>query len=182
MLRVVVKTETPEWCIARSINQATIIFKQILLDGNSIKAIVSFKTSKGNKTIVIRDHECPLARAILESGAIVVSAEVRRDYVVWVLACTDEEFKRLLDGLDELQIEYELLWKSSFFDNDDEINYKELEILRLALDLGYFENPKRIKLEDLAKMLDMSKATASDLLRRALKKVVKKYIFERCSL
>ena len=178
MLRVVIRTETPEWCIAKSLNQATIIFKHIVLDGNCIKAIVSFKTSKGNKTVVIRDHECSLARAILESGAIVVSAEVRKDYVVWVLACTDEEFRDLLDGLDGLQIGYELLWKSSFFDNEDEINYKELEILRLALDLGFFENPKRIKLEDLAKILGMSKATASDLLRRALKKAVKKYITE----
>lgn len=53
------------------------------------------------------------------------------------------------------------------------MSYKEFEILGLALDYGYFENPKRIKLEELAKMLDISKATASDLLRRTLKKSLK---------
>jgi predicted DNA binding protein len=54
-----------------------------------------------------------------------------------------------------------------------ELSYKELEMLRLALEYGYFENPKKIKLRDLAKMLEISEATASDLIRRALKKLLK---------
>jgi len=112
----------------------------------------------------------------LSSGAIVVSAIVRRDYIIWTLACTIEEFKRLISVLDKANLNYELIWKSSFFDEDDGLSYKEFEILRIALDLGYFENPKKIKLEDIAKNLDISKAAASDLLRRALKKVVKKFI------
>ncbi len=152
------------------------MFKQIWLDKEGIKTLITFKTPDENKTHIIRNHKCVLAERILSSGAIVVSAIVRRDYIIWTLACTIEEFKRLISVLDKANLNYELIWKSSFFDEDDGLSYKEFEILRIALDLGYFENPKKIKLEDIAKNLDISKAAASDLLRRALKKVVKKFI------
>jgi len=176
VLRIVIKTETPEWCLIKKLDRATMFFKQIWLDEDGIKALVMFKTPNGNETHVIRNHRCALAEMILSSGAIVISAIVRKFDILWTLACTDEEFKQLMSALDEIDLDYELIWKSSFFDEDDGLSYKELEILRLALDYGYFENPKRIKLEDIAKMLNISKATASDLLRRALKKVVKKYV------
>jgi predicted DNA binding protein len=176
VLKVVIKTETPEWCLIRRFNEATILFKQIWFDEDGIKALVTFKTPNGNKTHVIRNHRCPLAECILNSGAIVVSAIVSKDEIVWNLACVDEEFKRLMLNLSKIDLECELIWKSSFFEEDDGLSYKELEILRLALNYGYFENPKGVRLEDIAKMLNISKATASDLLRRALKKVVKKFI------
>jgi predicted DNA binding protein len=179
MLKVIVKTETPPWCLIRKYTQASMFFKQIWLDKDrKVKALVIFKTPKGNETIVVRDHRCKLADAILNSGAIVVSAEVRRQDILWVLACTSEEFKRLMENLDETNLRYELLYKSNFFEVCTDLSYKESEILRLALDLGYFENPKRVKLEDLAKRLGMSKATASDLIRRALKKIVMRFVFE----
>jgi len=178
VLRVVIRTETPEWCLIKKLDRATILFKQIWLDEDGIKALVTFKTPDGNETHVIKNHRCALAENILSSGAIVVSAVVRRYDILWTLACTDEEFKRLMSTLDESNLNYELIWKSSFFEESDDLSYKELEVLRLALDYGYFENPKRIKLEDIAEMLDISKATASDLLRRALKKIVKKFIIE----
>jgi len=87
------------------------------------------------------------------------------------LVCTWEEFKNLVASLNDLNLSYELVWKSSFFE-DKKLSRRELEILKLALEHGYFENPKRVKLKELAKMLGISEATASNLIRRALKKVV----------
>ena len=66
---------------------------------------------------------------------------------------------------------YEVIWKSSFLE-DKKLIHKEFEVIKLALEHGYFENPKKIKLRDLARMLDVSEATASSLIRRALRKVV----------
>lgn len=125
--------------------------------------------------MVVREHECCLARAILESGAIIVSAVVNHDDVVWNIVCTADEFKDLINRIEELNFKYDILWKAEFFDESD-LSYKEFEILRLALEKGFFENPKRVRLEDLAKELEISTASASDLLRRALKKVVKNYL------
>ena len=48
-------------------------------------------------------------------------------------------------------------------------------MLKLAFEKGFFESPKKIKLDDLAKILGVSKSTASETLRRAIKKVVMRY-------
>jgi len=177
MLKVVIKTATPNWC--RKIHgNGVMILKQIWLDKEGrVKALASLKSMNGCRDVIIRDHECELAKTILGSGAMVVLAQVRKDGILWTLVCTWEEFKTLMNSLNNLNLGYELIWKSSFFEKRNELSYelsyKELEILRLALEYGYFENPKKIKLRDLAKMLGVSEATASDLIRRALKKSLK---------
>jgi len=43
------------------------------------------------------------------------------------------------------------------------------------LEYGYFENPKKVKLKELA--LEMSEATALVLIRKAMKKVVEHFIY-----
>ena len=179
MFKVVIKTETPEWCLIKKHNFSTILFKQIWLDKkNDIKALINYKTKNKNVSVLIRNHRCPLAEAILSSGAIVVSAEVKLNEIIWILACTQDELKKLIENLEKSEFNYELIWKSKFFEEDNEISQREREILLLALKFGYFETPKRIKLEEIAKSLGISKSTASELLRRALKKVIKKFVLE----
>jgi predicted DNA binding protein len=75
--------------------------------------------------------------------------------------------------IDDLNLDYEIIWKTKFFE-DKMLSRKELETLKLALEYGYFENPKRIKLKELARILDVSEATVSILIRKALKKVVER--------
>lgn len=52
----------------------------------------------------------------------------------------------------------------------------ELYVLRVAHEEGYFEWPRRVRLEDLAARLGVSKATVAEHLRRALKKLLNVYI------
>lgn len=148
MLKVVIKTATPNWC-HKIHGNGVMILKQIWLDKEGkVKALASLKSMNGCRDVIIRDHECELAKTILGSGAMVVLAQVRKDGILWTLVCTWEEFKTLMNSLNNLNLGYELIWKSSFFEKRNELSYelsyKELEILRLALEYGYFENPKKI--------------------------------------
>ncbi len=180
MLKVVIKTATPQWCMAKKLDNSKIIFKQIWYERDGkIKALVIYKSKKGNNVQIIRDHECHLARTILDSGAIVVSAEVTQDEITWVLACTKDEFKRLLELLENEGFGYEIIWKTKFSEKCFELSYLEEEMLKLALKNGYFDSPKGIKLEELAKLLGLSKSTVSELLRRVVKKIAERYIIER---
>jgi len=178
VLRVVIKTEVPKWCIIKNINRENvcILFKQVWPDKCGIRALVTFKTPNGNKSKILKEHRCPLAESILNSGAVILSAVVKDCEILWSIACTDDEFKRLMNSLDGVNVHYELIWKSKFFDENDDLSYRELEALMIAFNHGYFENPKKIKLEEIAEIIGVSKATASDLLRRAVKKVIKKYV------
>lgn len=49
---------------------------------------------------------------------------------------------------------------------------RQQQVLRAAVEMGYFENPKRVRLHDLGKLLGMDKSTVSEVLRRAQKRVL----------
>ncbi len=75
-----------------------------------------------------------------------------------------------------LKLNYEIISKTKFFE-EDTLTHKKLEVLRLALEYEYFENPKKVKLKELAKALEVTEATASVLIRKAMKKVVEHFIY-----
>lgn len=51
-----------------------------------------------------------------------------------------------------------------------------MQVLRTALEKGYFKRPKRVRLEELASKIGVSKATVAEHLRKALGKVLNAYI------
>ena len=57
-----------------------------------------------------------------------------------------------------------------------ELTTEQERVLETAFDLGYFDIPKKIKLEDLARRLNISKATLDVVLRRAQRKVVASHV------
>jgi predicted DNA binding protein len=175
MLKVVIKTDVPEECCRVRYGDFMVLQRiQPDVDGR-IKALVTFKSTNKYEHTIVKGHECRLAKVLLDSGVIVLYAQVKGDKAFWTLACNWDEFKNLVFLLDDLNLGYEILWKSKFFE-DKSLTNKEIEMLKLALACGYFENPKRIKLRELANMLDVSEATASSLIRKALKKVVERVI------
>ena len=163
MLRVVIRTDVPDEC-KKSRYGDFITLRRIQSDPNGrIKALIAFKSKRKYEYTLIDTHECKLARALLDSGVIVLHAHVRKNDVLWTLACNWEEFKRLMSNLGNLNLNYELIWKSNFFE----------DVKLFKIELGY---PKRVKLKELAKILNVSEATASNLIRKALKKVVEQIL------
>ena len=176
MLRVVIKTEIPKECYIECHGDVMII-KRVQTDKDGrVKALVTFKPMNMHDIIIRNYHECQLAKVLFGSGAIVLSAQVKKDEIFWTLACTWEEFRNVVESLDNSNINYELVWKSAFFEDNKKLSFRELEILKYALEYGYFDSPKKIKLRELAEMLDVSEATASNLIRKALRKVVEQEI------
>ncbi|WP_457548909.1 helix-turn-helix domain-containing protein [Archaeoglobus sp.] len=173
MLRIVIRTDVPDECKkSRYGDSITLRRIQSYPDGK-IKALIVFKSKNKYEYTLIDAHECKLVKALLDSGAMVLHAQVRKNEVLWTLVCSWDEFKKLTANLNELNLGYELVWKSNFFE-DVKLSGSEFEALKLALELGYFENPKKVKLKELAEILNVSEATASNLIRKALKKVVEK--------
>ena len=56
----------------------------------------------------------------------------------------------------------------------DLTSYQE-DILHIAMERGYFDNPKKVKLTELAEMFDISVSSMSEILRKALKKVMQEH-------
>jgi predicted DNA binding protein len=52
----------------------------------------------------------------------------------------------------------------------------EFELLERAIELGYFETPKRINLDDLAKQLNISKTTLNEKLRSVNRSIMDRFL------
>ncbi|RUM34931.1 MAG: hypothetical protein DSY33_00865 [Archaeoglobus sp.] len=171
MLNVKIRTSIPEYCIVKKYPNAVLKLRCVCRGEKGIKALVNLKTSDRKTVIVIDEHRCPLAQKILNSGAIVSSAEIHKD-IIWNVVCNNDTLKNLMNELEKSKVNYELISKEKF-SGDDEITYKEYVLLKLAFESGFFDSPKKIKLEEIAETLNISKSTASETLRRGLRKVLK---------
>lgn len=59
-----------------------------------------------------------------------------------------------------------------------ELTLAQEKLLQMALDLGYFDIPKRITLDKLARRLEISKTTLDMMLKRAQRKLTASHVGE----
>jgi predicted DNA binding protein len=178
MLKVKIKTQSKNCYLLKNFPDAILKHYQICRGKRGVKVVVSIKTRDGERMEVIDEHPCEVAMGILDSGAIVTSSEVFGDIMTWITICSNHEvFKEIIRKLEGLNIDYEIVYKANLYEREerDGITHNEYRLLKLAFEKGFFDSPKRIKLDELARLEGVSKSTASDTLRRAMKKVFSKF-------
>jgi hypothetical protein len=141
--------------------------------------VVGSELSKSDKTSVVgmvTTHDCPVCSTFAGLNCFLVSAETKSpEKMEWrVFLSGDRDLKSLFRRLDRNRVEYSVVELTHTIRRKAATSRQE-EIVRVALDLGYFEFPKRIKLEELAGKLGLSPATLSEILRRAEKHILSKY-------
>ena len=122
---------------------------------------------------MVSTHDCPICSTFAGLNCFLVSANtIDERKMEWKLFIGgDTDLKTLCARLDTNRVKYELL-EVSHRVQKKEMTARQEEILRVAYDLGYFEFPKRIKLEDLAAKLGITNGTLAEILRRAEKNVL----------
>jgi predicted DNA binding protein len=122
---------------------------------------------------MVSTHSCPICSTFAGLNCFLISADSRDGgKMEWrLLIGGDTDLKELCGRLDANRVKYNIL-EVSHRVQKKEMTARQEDILRTALDLGYFEFPKRIHLEELADKLGITPATLSEILRRAEKKVL----------
>lgn len=137
--------------------------------------VYSDMTKAGRNRVVgmVSTHDCPICSTFAGLNTFLISANTRDDgRMEWrLLIGGDTDLKTLCGRLDGKQVKYEIL-EASHQAQKREMTARQEEILRVALDLGYFDFPKRIRLEVLAEKLGISPGTLSEILRRAEKNIL----------
>ncbi len=90
----------------------------------------------------------------------------------------DDTLKKVTDRLDSKHIGYRIL-EVTHLSNANDLTARQEQIVKMALEMGYFEFPKKIKLEGLSERLGVSAGTLSEILRRAEKNILTHYFRER---
>jgi len=124
----------------------------------------------------VRVKECPVCSLFAVADGFLVGADVLdKDRMRWEILVRDEAGLQLLsEELRRRGIEHQLVEKVHL--KKTELTARQDQILRIALELGYFDFPKRIKLERLADRLGVTAGTLSEVLRRGVKKALREYL------
>jgi predicted DNA binding protein len=197
MLKLQIRTSLPDSCALGAIKE---IAKEAILEvegfakaENKIKSLINLKARKVGEVIknlpsfcegiavssaeakiLIKEHTCLTVYPILESGCIITGVDFNERNIYWDIVCDDEAFVNLIRELEDYGVDFEIIYKGKP-ESDSEVTFREEEVLRIALERGYFDYPKRIKLEELASFFGVAPSTLSEILRRGQKKVLEKY-------
>jgi hypothetical protein len=116
---------------------------------------------------------CAVCKLLAENGCFLDSAASRSDGVLqWnVIATNADALGGLVNKIRALGCSVELK-KVSKLASFSELTKTQERVLQMAYELGYFEIPRRIRLERLAKQLEISTATLDVIIRRAQRKII----------
>jgi predicted DNA binding protein len=200
VLEVEIKTKLPEncalGCLKAIINDCVLRIEGLVRKDDSIRGLIRIKakkieeqlsnlplqcdvaiTSERDAKILLKGHSCFVALPILESGCIITSVEIKENFVLWQIVCDYDDFLALIQKLEDAKVEFEIVYKGRP-EGKDELTFREEEVLRFAFEKGYFDFPRKIRLEEIAAHFGIAASTISEIIRRGQKKILEKYFRE----
>lgn len=130
------------------------------------------RVGKNRYMAMITNRRCRLIRLVNESRCVLVSAIPQTDNLVeWTLiGPSSTHIHDLLRKMRESGYTY-MMQSSNSVSDQTTLTHNQEETFNLAMDLGYYDIPKRIGLDDLSKVIGCSKSTLTVTLRTAEKKI-----------
>ena len=124
----------------------------------------------------ITTQNCPVCSTLSDLNCSLLSAATTDNgKMEWkLLVSGNDTLKKVTDRLSSQGVGYEIL-RLTRLQSKEELTARQEQIVKIALEMGYFEFPKKIKLEDLSKRLGISPGTLSEILRRAEKHILTLY-------
>ncbi|MDG6904222.1 MAG: helix-turn-helix domain-containing protein [Nitrososphaerota archaeon] len=128
---------------------------------------------------MITSYDCPVCSTLAGLSCSLLSAVTREDHKMeWkILIGGEDTLRKISDRLTSKGVNYEVMEISNLSSTGD-LTARQEQIAKIALELGYFEFPKRIGIEELSKRLSISAGNLSEILRRAEKNILSKYFEE----
>jgi len=124
----------------------------------------------------VTTHDCPVCSTFAGLDCFLVSASTKEaGKMEWSVFISDDSgLRALCTRLDKNKVDYQILEKT-YHMQKRQITSRQEQLMRIAFDLGYFEFPKRINLEQLSERLLVSTGTLSEILRRGEKNILSRY-------
>ncbi len=125
----------------------------------------------------VKTRDPYLLYALIKCGVLVkFPVNVRDGYAYWRLISSRKNIDILLTIFEQKNIDFELLriGTSPYIldEQKERLSIEESQVLNEAIKQGFFEIPRLISLEELAKNLGRSKSALSVMLRKIIKKKV----------
>ncbi len=142
-----------------------------------VREVQVVETDHGRLLGITRSENCTGCAILAKSDCFVGGAICRKSpSFEWNLVLSDRGgLRRLISRLERHGYAARLVRIAAIKDSMS-LTHRQREVLSTALDLGYFDYPKRVLLGELANRLGASKSAVSQVLRNAQTRVVTEYL------
>lgn len=136
-------------------------------------------SEKGKIIGAVATNKCVACKALTGSNCFLTSASSKMDgKIEWTLITGGKaSLQHLFKKLEEFHCQAELVRVLNINDKDI-LTARQKEIIRIALEKGYFDCPKKTNIRKLAKDFNISISTLSEILRKGQRKIMLKYFKE----
>lgn len=157
---------------------------EILSDGHKIDRITDqikdhtissdiVKVGEGRAFGLVVSQACVAAKAVEDLTCVIIAHRVRRDgfMELEVLASGEDTLRQIMQRLSSKGIEVSVLEVTSDIDRE-KVTAREEQVVRRALEMGYFDYPRKIRQRELASACGICSSTLAELLRRAERNII----------
>jgi len=137
-----------------------------LLQDYEDEALVQFETTMPLLLFAVQDSGVPLE---LPFDIVDGTAE-------WTVTAPQDRLSELGEQLDTFGVSYTVDYVQQTIDSDQLLTDHQTDLVRTAVDEGYYDTPRTCSLTELAGELDIAKSTCSESLHRAEEKIVKQFL------
>ncbi len=143
--------------------------------------IETVKSKSGHVYGSASSLRCTVCKEVAKSKCFLASVDVTSEGARWTVIGNDDSFGELLAMLERRKIPLEVKMKRSLEDSEL-LTARQEQLLAVAFKKGYFDFPKKVRLEELAAFADVKTSTLAEILRRGQKKVLGEYLAKRSLL
>lgn len=137
------------------------------------------RTAKNRALASISTDRCSVCSTLAGSECFLISATTKEGRIYWTLLASGKKpLRKLMETMKENGFEVEII-KMAELKGRDALTTRQEEIIRIALDKGYFDYPKRTSIRSLADLFGISISTLSEVLRAGQKKIMSSYFKEK---
>ncbi len=141
-----------------------------------VKSIKTASLGENTYLFMVKTVNCPCRSTTLAEHNLVEVSMRENGMMRWVLLLDSHKtLRRLLRILEDSSMEYEIEKIQHRMENVI-LTQRQREVIELAYRLGYYDIPRRITLEKLSEILDISPRAVSEILRRAERKILDRVI------
>lgn len=118
-----------------------------------------------------------LLRPVQDSGIpLELPFEITDGEAVWELTASRDRLSALGEQLDAFGIQYEVDRVREEVDPGRVLTDRQRDLVRAAIDHGYYDTPRTCSLTELADELGLAVSTSSEILHRAEGRVMKRFV------
>jgi len=189
ILHVVIKTPIEDWVLNLDWYRNSLTILDIKEDENGYRLLIEIKGnlpdnfqnsfSRVGKNVYLGSLRVNSKICSILSKYIMSQGTVISDSIAWTIILDGySELKKLLKEFIDSKIEVKVM-KVVKVKQGSIITARQEQIVKIALETGFYDFPRRITLRKLAEKLNVSPSTLSEILRRAEKNIIETYFRER---